>query len=351
VELPRKLRRFLTNPGLYTWHAIQEAIAQAGLSIDALHAEDCGLVLGGGAAMSEHEHALDSFRIKGIGKLSPFIVPRAMSSSLSASLAHAFDIGGASYTVSSACTSATHAIGHAMELIQLGKQHIVITGGADELHDSSAMLFDAMGALSGNPNPQLASRPYDRDRDGFVLAAGAGVLVLESMEHATTRGARVLAEVAGYGACTDGASMVGPGADGIARAMRQALKQADGALPDYINTHACSTPQGDLAEWRAIATVFAEYDMPVPPLSSIKGQSGHAPGAAGALDAIAGLLMMEHDFLAAGTPVITPDPAFADAPLLTVNRSQRIDSVLSNSFGFGGSCASLLFRRHVGDGT
>ena len=351
AELPRKLRRFLTNPGLYTWHAIQEAIAQAGLSIDALHAEDCGLVLGGGAAMSEHEHALDSFRIKGIGKLSPFIVPRAMSSSLSASLAHAFDIGGASYTVSSACTSATHAIGHAMELIQLGKQHIVITGGADELHDSSAMLFDAMGALSGNPNPQLASRPYDRDRDGFVLAAGAGVLVLESMEHATTRGARVLAEVAGYGACTDGASMVGPGADGIARAMRQALKQADGALPDNINTHACSTPQGDLAEWRAIATVFAEYDMPVPPLSSIKGQSGHAPGAAGALDAIAGLLMMEHDFLAAGTPVITPDPAFADAPLLTVNRSQRIDSVLSNSFGFGGSCASLLFRRHVGDGT
>ena len=351
AELPRKLRRFLTNPGLYTWHAIQEAIAQAGLSIDALHAEDCGLVLGGGAAMSEHEHALDSFRIKGIGKLSPFIVPRAMSSSLSASLAHAFDIGGASYTVSSACTSATHAIGHAMELIQLGKQHIVITGGADELHDSSAMLFDAMGALSGNPNPQLASRPYDRDRDGFVLAAGAGVLVLESMEHATARGARVLAEVAGYGACTDGASMVGPGADGIARAMRQALKQADNALPDYINTHACSTPQGDLAEWRAIATVFAEYDMPVPPLSSIKGQSGHAPGAAGALDAIAGLLMMEHDFLAAGTPVITPDPAFADAPLLTVNRSQRIDSVLSNSFGFGGSCASLLFRRHVGDGT
>jgi 3-oxoacyl-[acyl-carrier-protein] synthase I len=350
-EPPRKLRRFLANPGLYAWHAMKEATAQAGLSADALHAEDCGLVLGGGAAMSEHEQALDSFRARGIGKLSPFIVPRAMSSGLSASLAHTFGIGGVSYTVSSACTSATHAIGHAMELIQLGKQQIVITGGADELHDSSAMLFDAMGALSSNPQPQLASRPYDRDRDGFVLAAGAGVLVLESLAHANARGARVLAELVGYGACTDGASMVGPGADGIARAMRQALKQADDALPDYINTHACSTPQGDLAEWQAIATVFAEHEMPVPPLSSIKGQSGHAPGAAGALDAIAGLLMMEHDFLAAGTPVGTPDPAFADAPLLTANRTQRIDSVMSNSFGFGGSCASLLFRRHLQDGT
>jgi 3-oxoacyl-[acyl-carrier-protein] synthase I len=350
-EPPRKLRRFLANPSLYAWHAMKEATAQAGLSADALRAEDCGLVLGGGAAMSEHEQALDSFRARGIGKLSPFIVPRAMSSSLSASLAHAFGMGGVSYTVSSACTSATHAIGHAMELIQLGKQQIVITGGADELHDSSAMLFDAMGALSSNPQPQLASRPYDRDRDGFVLAAGAGVLVLESLAHANARGARVLAELVGYGACTDGASMVGPGADGIARAMRQALKQADDALPDYINTHACSTPQGDLAEWQAIATVFAEHEMPVPPLSSIKGQSGHAPGAAGALDAIAGLLMMEHDFLAAGTPVGTPDPAFADAPLLTANRTQRIDSVMSNSFGFGGSCASLLFRRHLQDGT
>ena len=346
-EPPRKLRRFLTNPGLYTWHALKEATAQAGLPAGALQAEDCGLVLGGGAAMSEHEHALDSFRARGIGKLSPFIVPRAMSSSLSASLAHAFGIGGVSYTVSSACTSATHAIGHAMALIQLGKQQIVITGGADELHDSSAMFFDVMGALSSNLHPQLASRPYDRDRDGFLLAAGAGVLVLESLEHASARGARVLAELVGYGACTDGASMVGPGADGIARAMRQALKQADDRPPDYINTHACSTLQGDLAEWQAIAAVYAEYEIPVPPMSSIKGQSGHAPGAAGALDAIAGLLMMEHDFLAAGTPVGTPDPAFADAPLLTANRTQRIDSMMSNSFGFGGSCASLLFRRHV----
>lgn len=355
-EPPRKLRRFLTHPGLYAWHAIKEAAAQAGLSIDAMQTQDCGLVLGGGAALSEHEQALDSFRSRGIGRLSPFIVPRGMSSSLSASMAHAFGMGGVSYTVSSACTSAAHAIGHAMELIQLGKQQIVFTGGADELHDSTAMWFDAMGALSGNPQPQLASRPYDRDRDGFVLAAGAGVLVLESLAHASARGARVLAELVGYGACTDSASMVSPGPDGMARAMRQALKQAtidnpDSALPDYINTHACSTPQGDLAEWQAIAAVFAEHDTPVPPLSSIKGQSGHSPGAAGALDAIVGLLMMEHEFLAAGSAVVTPDPAFTGAPLVTANRSQRIDSMLSNSFGFGGSCASLLFHRHRQDDT
>jgi 3-oxoacyl-[acyl-carrier-protein] synthase I len=345
-EPPRKLRRFLAAPGCHAWHAMQEAIAQAGLSADALRARHCGLVLGGGAALSEHEKALDSHRAKGIERISPFAVPRGMSSALSAGIAHAFGIGGVSHTISSACTSATHAIGHAMELIQLGKQQVVFAGGAEELHDSTAMWFDAMGALSGNPLPQHASRPYDRNRDGFVLAAGAGVLVLESLAHATARGARILAELAGYGTCTEATSMVGPGADGIAFAMQQALDQAN-TLPGYINTHACSTPQGDLAEWEAISRVFAARRAPVPPFSSIKGQSGHAPGAAGALDAIASLLMMEHGFLAAGSHVDTVDPAFADAPLVTATRAQRIDSVLSNSFGFGGSCASLLFRRHA----
>ncbi|SFK75507.1 beta-ketoacyl-[acyl-carrier-protein] synthase family protein [Rhodanobacter glycinis] len=347
-EAPRKLRRFFAPPGLYAWHAANEAFAQAGVTPEHLRADDCGLVFGGGAALSEHEAGLASHRAKGIAKLSPFWVPRGMSSALSASLAHAFDIGGTSLTLSSACTSATHAIGHAMELIQLGRQQMVVTGGAEELHDSTAMWFDAMGALSPQHDPALASRPCDRDRDGFVLAAGAGVLVLESLEHAHARGATVLAELAGYGNCTDAASMVGPGADGIARAMRQALDRA-GTLPDYINTHACSTPQGDLAEWQAIRTVFAERGAAVPPLSSIKGLTGHAPGAAGALDAIAGLLMMQHDLLVAGRVVDTPDPDFADAPLLAANRAQRIDSVLSNSFGFGGSCASLLFRRYTED--
>lgn len=343
-EPPRKLRRFLAAPGLYAWHAMSEALAQAGLPAETLHRDDCGLVLGGGAALSEHETALEQHRSRGIHKLSPFIVPRGMSSALSASIAHAFGIGGISLTISSACTSSAHAIGQAMELIQLGRQQVVVTGGAEELHDSTAMWFDAMGALSPQHDATLASRPYDRDRDGFVLAAGAGVLVLESLEHARARGATVLAELAGYGSATEAASMVGPGADGIARALRQAIVRA-GTLPGYINTHACSTPQGDLAEWQAIGTVFAERDAPVPPLSSIKGLLGHAPAAAGALDAIAGLLMLQHGFLAPGRVPDHVDEAFADAPLLDARREQAIDSVLSGNFGFGGSCTALLFRR------
>lgn len=347
-EPPRKLRRFLTTPGRYAWHAMNEALTQAGLPVERLRDADCGLVLGGGAALSEHEAALESHRSKGIARLSPFLVPRGMSSALSASLAHAYGIGGVSLTVSSACTSGAHAIGQALELIQLGRQQVVITGGAEELHDSTAMWFDAMGALSTQHDPALASRPCDRERDGFVLAAGAGVLVLESLEHAQARGATALAELVGYGTCTDPASMVGPGAGGIAGAIRQALDRAH-ALPDYINLHACSTPQGDLAEWQAIRSVFAEREVPVPPLSSIKGLIGHAPGAAGALDAIASVLMMRYGELLAGRVPDVLDPELADAPLLTANRAQAVDAVLSNSFGFGGSCASLLFRRPAED--
>lgn len=344
-EPPRKLRRFLPAPALYAWHAANEALAQAGLPAARLVGHDVGLVLGGGAALSEHEDALESHRVRGIAKLSPFLLPRGMSSALSAGLAQAFGIGGSSYTISSACSSAAHAIGHAMELIQLGRQHVVLAGGAEELHPSTAMWFDAMGALSPQTEPAQALRPFHRRRDGFALAAGAGVLVLESLEHAHARGARVLAELAGYGSATDAANMVGTGADGLARALRQALQRA-GTLPGYINAHACGT-QGDLAEWQAVASVFAERGAAVPPLSSIKGLLGHAPGAAGALDAIACLLMLEHDFLAAGAVLDEPDPAFAGAPLLTANRGQRIDAALSSSFGFGGSCAALLFRRHV----
>jgi 3-oxoacyl-[acyl-carrier-protein] synthase-1 len=349
-EPPRKLRRFLADPALYAWHAMNEAIEQSGLSAEALQADNCGLVIGGGASLNEYELGLDAYRNKGVGRLSPFFVSRGMSSALSACLAYAFGIRGVSATVSSACTSASLAIGHAMELIQLGRQELVLTGGSEELFEGTATWFDAMGALSaaGAAQPQLASRPYDRDRDGFVLAAGAGVLVLESLARAQARGATVLAELTGYGASTDPAGMVGPGTDGIARALRQALNQA-GALPDYINTHACSTPQGDVEEWLAIEAVFAEHGAPVPPMSSIKGLSGHAPGAAGALDAIACLLMMEQGFIAAGSPVRTADEQFVAAPLVTETHDRRIDSVLSNSFGFGGSCAALMFCRYVGD--
>ncbi|BDU22475.1 beta-ketoacyl synthase N-terminal-like domain-containing protein [Dyella sp. GSA-30] len=348
LDLPRKLRRFLATPALYAWYALHEALEQSGLLPERLSHADCGLVMGGGAALSEHQFALENFRERGIERISPFTVPRGMSSNLSASLAHIFGIGGYSYTMSSACTSATHAIGHAMELIQLGKQNVVLCGGSDELHDTTALWFDAMDALSStsNAHPERASRPYDSARDGFVLAAGAGVLVLESLDHAQQRGAPILAEITAYGTGTDATSMVGPGAEGIARAIRQALDRAD-ELPDYINTHACSTRQGDLAEWQAIASVFGEHGAPVPPMSSIKGLSGHAPGAAGALDAIACLLMLEHEFLA-GQAIGHLDADFAQAPLVTASRRQRIDSVLSNSFGFGGSCASLMFRRHAG---
>jgi 3-oxoacyl-[acyl-carrier-protein] synthase I len=349
-EPPRKLRRFLAPPVLYAWHALNEAIEQAGLSTEALQAESCGLVVGGGASLSVYEEGLNAYHNKGVGRLSPFFVPRGMSSALSATLAHAFGIRGVAETVSSACTSASLAIGHAMELIQLGRQQLVLTGGSEELFEGTATWFDAMGALSvaSASQPQNASRPYDRDRDGFVLAAGAGMLVLESLAHAQARGATVLAELVGYGASTDPTSIVGPGADGIARALRQALDQA-GFVPDYINTHACSTPLGDVEEWQAIESVFAARGATVPPMSSIKGLSGHAPGAAGALDAIASLLMMEHGFIAAGTPVIELDTAFASAPLVKRTHERHIDSVLSSNFGFGGSCAALMFRRSAHD--
>lgn len=344
---PRKLRRFLPTPVIHAWHAANEAIAHSQLAEETLRSPRCGLLIGGGAAMSEHEQALDDHRRRGIARLSPFLVPRGMSSSLSAGLALAYGIGGVSFTISSACTSSSQAIGQAMESIQLGKQDVILAGGSEELHDSTAMWFDAMGALSsaGGDDPTRASRPYAPDRDGFVLAAGAGMLVIESLTHATQRGAPILGELVGYGNCTDATRMVGPGPSGIARAMCQALAGAD-ARPDYINTHACATPQGDLAEWQAIEAVFAERGEAVPPLSSIKGQSGHAPSAAGALDVIASVLMMQHGFIAAGAPMAAVDEAFAQAPLVRRNRPARLRSVLSNNFGFGGSATSLLLRRY-----
>lgn len=343
---PRKLSRFLAAPARYAWHAANEALAQAGLAAGRLAAADCGVVMGGGAALSEHEAALASHRAKGIAKLSPCIIPRGMSGAPAAALAQAYGIAGASYTISSACSSAAHAIGHAMELIQSGRQRIVIAGGTEELQPSTAMWFDAMGALSPQGDPDHAARPFHAARDGLVLGAGAGVLVLESLEHAQARGASVLAELAAYGSATDAGNMVETGAAGIARALGQALDRA-GVLPDYINAHACGTA-GDLAEWQAIRSVFAARHAGVPPLSSIKGLIGHAPEAAGALDAIACVLMLQHGFLAAGAPLGEIDPAFADAPLLTENRAARIAAALSGSFGFGGSCAALMFRRHDG---
>ncbi len=343
---PRKLRRYLPQAAEFAWHATREALAEAGLDDARVRERDVGVVMGGAAALSEYEAGLDVFHAKGYGRLSPFIVPRSMGSAVSATMIQAFGFGGRGFTVGSACTSATHAIGQAMELIQLGRQDIVVCGGAEELHDKAAMCFDVMHALSGaSVAGEGVSTPYAADRDGIVLAGGAGVLVLESLDHALARGATILAEMAGYGAASDPEGMISPNADGMAEAMHQAIDLA-GVLPDYVNTHACATVQGDLAEWEALRRVFGDRGHPVPWLSSIKGLVGHAPAAAGALDAIASIAMMEAGLLLGPACPATPDAAFADAPLLDGERTAHIDAVLSNSFGFGGSCAALAIRRY-----
>ncbi|UPG87117.1 beta-ketoacyl-[acyl-carrier-protein] synthase family protein [Luteibacter aegosomatis] len=343
---PRKLRRYLPQAAEFAWHATREALAEAGLDETRVRERDVGIVMGGAAALSEYEAGLDVFHAKGYSRLSPFIVPRSMGSAVSATMIQAFGFGGRAFTVGSACTSATHAIGQAMELIQLGRQDIVVCGGAEELHDKAAMCFDVMHALStASVAGERVSTPYAADRDGIVLGGGAGVLVLESLDHALARGAAILGEMAGYGAASDPEGMISPNADGMAEAMHQAIDLA-GILPDYVNTHACATVQGDLAEWDALRRVFGERGHPVPWMSSIKGLTGHAPAAAGALDAIASIAMMETGVLLGPAYPSTVDDAFVDAPLLDGEREARIDAVLSNNFGFGGSCAALVIRRY-----
>ena len=348
---PRKLRRYLPQAGEYAWHATREALAEAGLDAARVRERDVGVVMGGAAALSEYEAGLDVFHAKGIGRLSPFIVPRSMGSAITATLTQAFGFGGRGFTVGSACTSATHAIGQATEWIQLGRQEIVVCGGAEELHDKAAMCFDVMNALSTTSVAgERVSTPYAEDRDGILLGGGAGVLVLESLDHALARGAHILAEIAGFGAASDPEGMISPAADGMAEAMHQAIDLA-GALPDYVNTHACATVAGDLAEWDALRRVFGERGVAVPPMSSIKGLIGHAPAAAGALDAIASIAMMIEGVLLGGATPTPRDPAFADAPLIEGERALAVDTILSNTFGFGGSCAALAIRRFQGQST
>lgn len=343
---PRKLRRYFPQAAEYAWHATREALTEAGIDEARVRERDVGIVMGGMAALSEYEAGLDVFHAKGYGRLSPFIVPRSMGSAVSATLVHAFGFGGRGFTVGSACTSATHAIGQAMELIQLGRQEVVVCGGAEELHDKAAMCFDVMNALSTRSIAgEQVSTPYGADRDGIVLAGGAGVLVLESLDHALARGATILAEMAGYGAASDPEGMVSPNADGMAEAMHQAIDLA-GVIPDYVNTHACATVAGDLAEWQALSRVFGDRGQPIPWMSSIKGQTGHAPAAAGAIDLVASIAMMEHGVLLGGAMPRDLDEAFADAPLLEGEREARVDALLSNTFGFGGSCAALVVRRY-----
>lgn len=346
--IDRKTLRFMGDAAAYAYIAMQQAIADAGLSEDQVSNERTGLVAGSGGGSSENQvNAADIAREKGVKRIGPYMVPRVMTSTVSACLATPFKIKGVNYSITSACATSAHCIGHAMELIQLGKQDVVFAGGGEEEHWALSMMFDAMGALSSkyNDSPTTASRAFDATRDGFVIAGGGGMVVIEELEHALARGAKIYAELVGYGATSDGHDMVAPSGEGAQRCMKMATKGLE--LPvDYINAHGTSTPVGDLAEMGAVRAVFGDKS---PWVSSTKSLSGHSLGAAGVQEAIYSLLMMENDFIAASANVRELDPELADARVAT----KRIDNaglnvVMSNSFGFGGTNASLVFQRYKG---
>lgn len=345
-HVDRRLLRFMGPGAAYNYIAMQQAIEDAGLSEAEVSHERSGLIMGsGGPSTSNQVEAADIARSRGVKRIGPYMVPRCMSSTNSANLATAFKIKGYSYTISSACSTSAHCIGNGMELIQYGKQDIVFAGGGEELHWTLSMLFDAMGALSSryNDTPELASRAYDVDRDGFVITGGGGVVVLEELEHAKARGAKIYAELVGYGATSDGADMVAPSGEGAVRCMRLATAGIGDAKIDYINTHGTSTPVGDTIELKAIKEVFGED---IPRISSTKSMTGHAQGAAGVTEAIYTLLMMDEGFIAPSINISTLDPEAEGIPVVA-NKAQEaeINYALSNSFGFGGTNCSLLFRR------
>jgi len=341
----RKIYRFMGNGAAYNYLATREAIADSGLTDEQVSSARTGLIAGSGGSSTENVvRAVDLLRQKGLRKVGPYMVTRTMSNTNAACLATAFKIKGTSYSISSACATSAHCIGNGAELIQLGKQDIVFAGGGDEVHWTMTLLFDAMGALSSkfNDSPTTASRPYDANRDGFVISGGGGMVVLEELEHALARGAKIYAELAGYGATSDGFDMVQPSGEGAARCMRQALAGIDGPV-DYINAHGTSTPVGDMREIAAIREVFGHS---CPPISSTKSITGHALGGAGVNEAIYSLLMMESGFIAASANISDLDPAAEGMPIVR-NRidNATLNTVLSNSFGFGGTNACLVFRR------
>jgi len=343
----RRAMRFLGGGAAWNHVAMEQAIRDAGLEESEISNERTGLVMGsGGPSTRAIVEAADIARSKGPKRVGPFAVPKAMSSTASATLATWFKIKGLSYSISSACATSNHCIGNAFELIQYGKQDMMFAGGCEELDWTLTVLFDAMGALSSkyNDTPAKASRAYDADRDGFVISAGAGVLVLEELEHAKARGARIYAQLAGYGATSDGADMVAPSGEGAARCMRLALKDVKPPV-DYINPHATSTPIGDLKEIEAIREVFGSGEK-CPPISATKSLTGHSQGATGVHEAIYSLLMMNSGFICESANIENLDPAFADMPILRERRDNvTLGCVLSNSFGFGGTNASIVFKR------
>ncbi len=344
----RRARRFMGDGGAWNYVAMQQAIADAGLEEKDVKNERTGIIMGsGGPSTKTIVAAADTTREKGPKRVGPFAVPPSMSSAHSAVLATPFGIRGVNYTISSACATSAHCIGNAAEMIQWNKQDVMFAGGGEELDWTLSVLFDAMGAMSSkyNDRPASASRAYDKNRDGFVIAGGAGVVVLEELEHAKARGAKIYGELVGYGATSDGYDMVAPSGEGAVRCMRMAMKDVKGEI-DYINPHGTSTPVGDAKEIEAIREVFGAK---IPPISSTKSLTGHSLGATGVQEAIYSLLMMKNVFLCESANIEELDPAFEGVPILRKRvDNAKVDTVMSNSFGFGGTNATLVFQRYNG---
>jgi 3-oxoacyl-[acyl-carrier-protein] synthase-1 len=349
-HIDRKKMRFMGDAAAFAYLSMEQAIADSGLSEDQVSNDRTGLVAGSGGASSLNQvNAVDILREKGVKRVGPYMVPRTMSSTVSACLATPFKIRGVNYTMSSACATSAHCIGHALELIQLGKQDVVFAGGGEELDWSLTMMFDAMGALSTkyNETPDKASRTYDANRDGFVISGGGGMVVVEELEHALARGAKIYGEIVGYGATSDGYDMVAPSGEGAVRCMKMAMQDVDSI--DYVNTHGTSTPVGDVKELGAIQEVFGKASGgKCPAISATKAMTGHALGAAGVHEAIYSTLMLEHGFIAPSINVEELDEAAQGLDIVTEAREQELTTVMSNSFGFGGTNATLVIKKYQG---
>lgn len=346
--IDRKLRRFMGNASAYAYLAMKQAIEDSGLAEDQVSNVRTGLIAGsGGASSADIVETADILRTKGVRRVGPYRVTRTMGSTVSACLATPFKIKGVNYSITSACATSAHCIGNAMEQIQLGKQDVIFAGGGEELHWSLSVMFDAMGALSSkyNDTPEKASRAYDANRDGFVIAGGAGMLVLEELEHAKARGAKIYAELVGYGATSDGYDMVAPSGEGAVRCMQQAMSTVNGTI-DYINSHGTSTPAGDIQELKAMKQTFGDA---MPPVSSTKSLTGHSLGATGAQEAIYSILMQQNDFICASANIEELDPEAVGLPVVTERQDNvELKRVMSNSFGFGGTNSTLVFEKYEG---
>ncbi len=344
-HIDRKALRFMGDAAGYAYISMEQAISDAKLTEEQISNVRTGIVAGsGGASSANIVSSTDTLRSRGIRRVGPYAVPKTMSSTVSACLATPFKIKGVNYSISSACATSAHCIGNAMELIQLGKQDIVFAGGGEEVDWSLAMMFDGMGALSAgrNDTPELASRTYDADRDGFVISGGGGMVVVEELEHALARGAHIYAEIVGYGATSDGYDMVAPSGEGAVRCMQQAMQGVEGEV-DYLNTHGTSTPVGDVKELGAIQELFGEKS---PAISATKAMTGHALGAAGVHEAIYSILMMENDFVAPSINVENLDEQAQGLDIVTEKRDAELNLVMSNSFGFGGTNATLVMQKY-----